>query len=274
MTKLASWAAAGLAVSIATLILTASLSTTNWAAEQLWPWDASRSCNSTTDASPVSISLPLEQRDDIDINMPASISYQPGPMSEAVITGDPSLAQHVRFINGRLGFDSTINCMPTSRLTIRITGPSIRTWMISGSNDLTLSELHQKELQLIMKGSSRVVATGAVEAVTVRVSGSGQVELREISAKSVNVDMNGSGNMIATGSADAITLAISGSGQAELQRLAAKSANVDVHGAGIAQISARDSAEVTIAGKGLVKLHERPTQLNSKVSGSGRLENE
>jgi len=184
--------------------------------------------------SPASVTFPFEANNSLDIDLPASVSYQPGPKAEATVTGDPSVISHVRIADGRLGFDSEVGCGSVAHLSVRLTAPSIATWGIRGSSDLALSGIDQQKLQLHITGSGHVVATGAVQVVALNVAGSGE---------------------------------------AELQGLSAKSAEIVVHGSGEVQVAAQDSADVAIRGSGVVKLHGHPAQLHSAISGSGRIEN-
>lgn len=184
--------------------------------------------------SPASVTFPFEANDRLDIDLPASVSYQPGPKAEATVTGDSSVISHVHIADGRLGFDSELGCAPVSPLSVRLTAPSIATWGIRGSSDLVLSGIDQQKLQLRITGSGHVVASGAVQVVALNVAGSGE---------------------------------------AELQGLTARSAEIVVHGSGEVQIAAQDNADIAIRGSGVVKLHGHPAQLHSDISGSGRIEN-
>jgi uncharacterized membrane protein len=184
--------------------------------------------------SPASVTFPFEANNRLDIDLPASVTYQPGPKAEATVTGDSSLVSHVRIVDGRLGFDSELDCAPVTHLSVRLTAPSIATWGIRGNSDLVLSGIDQQKLQLRITGSGHVVATGAVQVVALNVAGSGE---------------------------------------AELQGLSARSAEIVVHGSGEVQVAAQDSADIAIRGSGVVKLHGRPAQLHSAISGSGRIEN-
>ncbi|MFT4503001.1 GIN domain-containing protein [Caballeronia sp. 15711] len=187
--------------------------------------------------SPASVTFPFEANNRIDIELPASVSYQPGPKAEATVTGDPAVVSHVHIADGKLGFDNELGCSQGSQVTplsVRLKGPPIETWGIIGSSDLALSGIDQQKLQLRIMGSGHVVASGAVQVVALNVAGSGE---------------------------------------AELQGLKARSARIVVHGSGEVQVTAQDNADIEMRGSGVVKLHGRPAQLHSNISGSGRIEN-
>ncbi|VTU16370.1 putative membrane protein [Variovorax sp. SRS16] len=184
-------------------------------------------------ASPTSVTFPFESGDRLDIDLPASVSYQPGPKAEATVRGDSSVIGHVHIVNGRLGLDGDIDCAPATQLTVELTGPSITRWGANGSSDLALSGIDQQTLELRIRGSGHVVANGSVQR---------------------------------------LVLNVAGSGAAQLQGLSARAAEIVVHGSGEVQVAAQDSADIAIAGSGRVRLHGHPATLHSKVSGSGRIE--
>ncbi|WP_158938584.1 DUF1700 domain-containing protein [Burkholderia sp. S171] len=245
---------AGLTVVVAVLALSSSLAGSHrvsgaswwreggWRCSPTWFDRASASAGTasgvnianTVGTSPASVTFPFEASNSLDIELPASVTYEPGPKAEATVTGDPSVISHVRIVDGRLGFDSDLGCASGTHLSVRLTAPSIATWGIRGSSDLALSGIDQPKLQLDITGSGHVVATGAVQVVALNVAGSGE---------------------------------------AELQGLLAKSAQIMVHGSGEVQVAAQDSADIAIRGSGVVKLHGRPAQVHSAISGSGRIEN-
>jgi hypothetical protein len=249
--KLASLATVGLTVAVICLLLAWSLAGSDGSWGASW-WEGSGArCSrgalawlfragstSADEASPSgsgagSVTLAFEPTDSLEISLPASITYQPGPKGEAVISGDPAVIRHVLLDGGRLGFDSEVDCGPASRLTVRLTGPAIATWSIHGSSDLDLASLDQKALHLLVKGSAHVVANGT--------------------AQDVSLDL-------------------AGSADADLQGLAAKSADITVHGSGKVQIAAQDEADIDISGSALVRLHGHPARLRTHVSGSARIE--
>ena len=252
--RLAVGAVAGLAVAVAVLALGSSVARSDWVGGAPWWREAGWRCARTwfnrapaseriasgADAaslsatSPSSVTFPFEANDRMEIDLPASVSYQPGPKAEATVTGDPSVISHVRIVDGKLGFDSETDCAPLAHLSVRLTGPSITAWGIRGSSDLFLTGIDQQKLQLRVAGSGRIVASGSVQVVALNVAGSGE---------------------------------------AQLQDLSARSAEIVVHGSGEVQVAAQDNADIAIAGSGVVKLHGHPAQVHSKISGSGRIEN-
>lgn len=229
--KLAFVATAGSISAIVFLALGIGLSGRDWAdARHLWGAMPS-TCGSAV-STRQQVTLPFTATDNLVIDLPASVRYQPGDKAEAVVSGDPALIDHVRMEGGRLGLD----CDPgwlDARLDVSLSGPAISNWKLLGSGDLTLSQINQPQLWLIIRGS---------------------------------------GSIAATGTADTVGLNISGSGAARLKDLTAKSAQIDIRGSGDAQVTAQADADVSISGSGNVELFGRPILRRSEIRGSGRIE--
>jgi hypothetical protein len=228
--KLAFIATTGLIGSALFLALGAALAGPNWTdTARLWGVGQSNCGSATSTRSEVT--LPFAASDSMRILLPASIHYQPGDKAEAVISGDPALLQHLRLEPGEVG----LNCDPgwfASRLDIKLSGPPITRWELRGSGDLTLSQISQPRLDVTIKGSGDVTATGTVNAVH---------------------------------------LGIFGSGEARFDDLAAQSAQVEIRGSGDARVTAQVDADVLIAGSGDVALFGGPAMRRSEIRGSGSI---
>lgn len=177
------------------------------------------------------VTLPFTATDNLVIDLPASVRYEPGDKAQAVVNGDPALLDHVRIEGSKLSLD----CDPgwfAGRLDVSITGPAISNWKVLGSGDLILSQLNQPQLRVSIKGSGSVAATGAAETVDLDISGSGAARLKDLIAKSVRIDIRGSGD---------------------------------------AQMTAQADADVSISGSGDVELFGSPVLRRSKIRGSGRI---
>ncbi|MGO4569569.1 DUF2807 domain-containing protein [Rhizobium sp. 2YAF20] len=226
--KLASVATVGLIGAVVFLALGVGLSGRDWGdARQLW--GAMPSTCASTASTRQQITLPFITSDSLAIDLPASVRYQPGNMAEAIVSGDPTLLDHVRMEGGRLGLD----CDPgwsTPRLVVSLTGPAITHWKLRGNVDLSMAQIDQRELQLNIRGSGSVVASGTAETVG---------------------------------------LNISGSGDAELKSLTAQSAQIEIHGNGKVQVTAQVDADVSISGNGFIELFGHPKLRRSDVRGNG-----
>ncbi|WJH41738.1 DUF2807 domain-containing protein [Aliirhizobium terrae] len=211
--KLAFVATTGLIGSAVFLMLGTALAGSSWT-DTARLWGVGQSTCTQAASTRNEITLPFAASDSLAIRLPASVQYQPGARAEAVVRGDSALLDHVRFEAGELNLD----CDPgwfASRLEITLSGPPIARWEIRGSGDLTLSQISQPKLQVIIKGSGDVKATGSVDTVDLSISGSGEAQLDDLIAKSVKVDIRGSGDATLTAQIDA-DVSISGSGDVAL----------------------------------------------------------
>lgn len=165
-----------------------------------------------TAANRTHVTLPFTPGDSLTITLPGTVRYRPGDKTEAVISGDAALVDHVRIENDTLSLD----CDPSSsKLDIDLTGPAITNWKLTSSANLTLTGLSQGQLRLTMTGSGNVVATGAVETVGLKITGSGSAELKSLVTKSAEIKTTGSGGARLTAETSA-GVSISGSGNVEL----------------------------------------------------------
>lgn len=228
--KLAFVATTGLIGAVVFLTLGIGLSGRDWSdGRQLWGAMPS-TCGSGVSTGQQVI-LPFVASDDLTIDLPASVRYQPGDKAEAVVSGDPALLDHVRMEGGKLSLD----CDPgwsAPRLGVALNGPAITHWKLRGNVDLSLAQIDQRELQLNIRGSSRVTATGTT---------------------------------------DAVGLNISGSGDAELKSLIAQSAQIEIRGNGKVQVTAQSDADVSISGNGFIELFGHPKLRRSEIRGNGRV---
>jgi hypothetical protein len=182
---------------------------------------------------PSPVTLAWQPSDAIDIQLPAQVTYRPAAQPEATVSGDPRLTAHVRLDGGRLAWDRTAGCLPRGALMIRLSGPAVRQWRLTGSAELDLQDLKQDRIVITTRGHSRIVANGEVEQLALDMAGSGRIDL---------------------------------------SRLAAQRTEARLRGSAVAEISAREEADISIAGSATVRLHGRPPHLRSHVSGSGAIE--
>ena len=181
---------------------------------------------------PGTVTIPWDGGDTIAINLPATVQYKPGAKAEAIISGDGGLIRHVRLRNGSLNWDGNVGCYPAEGIVVQLTGPPITTWRLHGSTRLELSAIEQDALTLKISGSGRVIATGHAQLVSLDVAGSGKVDL---------------------------------------SKLTTRRSVVAIHGSGDAAIAPQDEADIRISGSGVITLHSNPSQIQTHISGSGRV---
>ncbi|HTZ79959.1 MAG TPA: DUF2807 domain-containing protein [Stellaceae bacterium] len=179
--------------------------------------------------------LPWTGSSTMEINLPATIFFEPGPSPQASVTGDPDLIEHLRFEGGRLAWKGGFPCSSVGALTLHISGPAPAAWRVNGAGSLTLSHLQQQTLAIAIRGSGKVVAEGMVQSLTLDVAGSARADLRALAARQVRAHIRGSAN---------------------------------------ADIAPSEDADLTVAGSALVTVHGHPEHMRSRVAGSSEIRQE
>lgn len=102
-------------------------------------------------------------------------------------------------------------------------------------------------------------------------AGSAKLEIHDYRQDRLSLDLAGDGAVTATGETKMLALTIAGSGESDLSKLKVTDADVQIDGSGEATLAPTGAVNVDIAGSGEVTLLNRPTKLESNVSGSGTL---
>jgi hypothetical protein len=107
----------------------------------------------------------------------------------------------------------------------------------------------------------------------VQISGSGSVELKGLKASQLDVQISGLGNLaIGEGKVEQQSIDISGSGDYRSQELQSASADLEISGLGNATVWVDDRLSVKISGSGVVEYAGDPQEIESEISGAGKLE--
>jgi hypothetical protein len=102
-------------------------------------------------------------------------------------------------------------------------------------------------------------------------SGSGKLAIQGYKQDKLSVDLSGNADVTANGETQTLALSISGSGDSDFSGLKLADADVEINGSGQATLGPTGKAVVDISGSGDVTLLNRPSKLESNVSGSGTL---
>jgi hypothetical protein len=175
--------------------------------------------------------LAWDDGDSVELSLPGTVYFRGGQGSDVTVRGPVDIVDHVEIKHGRI----SLYCRSRGRtrdLEVTLPGRAFRSIRIAGSGKLVMENVDQPELALAIAGSGSIRAQGKVDRATVRVAGSGDARLGELTAKQITIDISGSGTV---------------------------------------EARPKDSADIKIAGSGDVRLLERPADLRSKISGSGRV---
>ena len=103
----------------------------------------------------------------------------------------------------------------------------------------------------------------------VSVSGSGDISFTDVTRGEVKVSIDGSGDITGTGEAEAVTAEINGSGDMHLFKLYTERASVEINGSGDIAINASAFLDAEINGSGDIKYKGNPSEIKREINGSG-----
>jgi hypothetical protein len=184
----------------------------------------------------VTRTLAWDGGDRLDIDVSADVTFVQGDAASVEISGPRDQVESLRLRGGRLTFDDDdtnvvmFGWRNRDRLRITVTAPSVRTFGLSSSGDLSIRGYDQPDMMI-------------------RITGSGDVD--------------------ASGRTETLELDIHGSGDADLSGLETRDADIEISGSGDAAVGPTGAARITISGSGDVDLTRRPASLVQNVSGSG-----
>lgn len=177
---------------------------------------------------------------------------------EIRIAGDENLLQYVetKVENGvlRIRPRKDINLRPTEDMKLYIKAPLFA--------------------EISLAGSGKIVAENTLTSdakIKFRIAGSGDLIMKQINAPQVSVNIAGSGKAEAAGATRDIDIDVAGSGDVVMKDLKAENAKVKIAGSGNVWLFASMKLDVRVAGGGDVHYYGNPTDIKSKMAGSGNL---
>lgn len=214
--------------------------------------------------------------DRLAVGVPATVRYHEQGAPRVIVTGPEELLRRVRFRDGTISNrdDWGFSWGRREQLEIQVTGVKLKNFHVAGSARMHLGRLDRDSINIRVSGSgSAQMDAVKVRDISLKVSGSGKIELGALqAAREVEVDISGSGSASTTsGHAENIDLSISGSGSADFGGLQSREASVTLSGSGRAAVAPRDAANIRISGSGRVRMPTSPPNLQTRVSGSGRI---
>lgn len=103
----------------------------------------------------------------------------------------------------------------------------------------------------------------------VTIAGAGELTMKDVDQAALELIIAGAGKMEADGSSESVKVTIAGAGETDLGKLATKRLKLTIAGAGEAQASPEEDADVTVVGSGKVDLLKRPKHHDFDVIGAG-----
>jgi hypothetical protein len=183
-----------------------------------------------------------------------------GTEGKITLKGESNLLQYVitEVKSGKLVIktEKGKNIDPSRNNTIKITIPfkDLDKVYLSGSGDLWNED------------------TIKSDDLDVSLSGSGDIVL-EVQTKSVSGKVTGSGDVTLKGSTTNLRAAVTGSGDFHGFDLKSTNTDVSVTGSGDAEVICNGEFKARVTGSGDIEYRGNPTNHDSKVSGSGSIQN-
>jgi hypothetical protein len=184
----------------------------------------------------------------------------PGAEGAITINAESNLIEYIitEVKNGTLivKVENSINLKPSKNKPILITIPyeSVDNVSLSGSGDIW------NEGSLVSNNFDTSL------------SGSGDVVLK-ISASKAKASVSGSGDLTLTGSATKLIASVTGSGDFHGFDLDSIDVDVSVTGSGDADVNCSGALKARVTGSGDIEYRGKPTREDSKVVGSGSIQN-
>lgn len=302
-------AALGILISGASIGAAAAISGPDFS-EGFSLFDSRPRCQTVTGATATSRVMDWDGSDRARINLRGQASYTPGTGDRLQASGDPQVLAHLRIRNGVVEMACRGWQDRTKDLVITLPGRTFNSFRVSGGG-LALDRLNQENLSVSIAGSGKVRANGKAQTVKFSIAGSGEMDLDQITAsrgemkiagsgtfragsvaigelemgiagsgraefgqlqsRMAEIDIAGSGTVIAKGAVEDLKIDISGSGNADFGEVASRTADADISGRGDVAMAPSETAKIRISGSGDVRLRSDPKNLDTKISGSGRI---
>lgn len=124
----------------------------------------------------------------------------------------------------------------------------------------------------ITTASTKVVVGIALpEAPSFQVRGSADLVLQDLKQRNLDLSVRSSGDIEASGTVDILNVEIFGSGDVDVSSLTAQSASLSITGSGDIEAYVTQQVRARIAGSGDIKVRGNPPIRDHSVAGSGKV---
>ena len=217
------------------------------------------SCEKIKGEGPViSETRTVNQFSGIELNIHATINFTQGPNQMLELKGQSNmlniLETYVAGSNLVIKFRNDIKIGKHEPITINISAPDLN--------------------NIVINGSGKIITTGnlANNESKLQVNGSGNIEIKQLNVLKLDAVIAGSGDIkIVQGTANEERLKIIGSGNFYLGDILAKDVHTHISGSGNTEVNVTDNLNVVIEGSGNVYYKGQPQQVNTTITGSGKV---
>ena len=190
----------------------------------------------------------------IHITGSAEVRFYKAEEIKVVVTVDSNLDEYVDIVtkNHVLEIGSKKGSYSFTKYLVEVYSPVLTGVSVSGSGSFTGYDiLTASTFEAAISGSGNFSGTIENEVFTAKISGSGRITVLGNAGES-NINISGSGRFIGND-------------------FCVKKAAVNVSGSGNARVYVTDRLDATISGSGRIEYSGNPPTVNSKITGSGRI---
>ncbi|MBV1833619.1 GIN domain-containing protein [Novacetimonas pomaceti] len=166
--------------------------------------------------------LPWQGGHVLEIDLPARVVYQQGPLSSITVAGSERMVRAVTLDGDSLGINNSlahnINFgWHNRKLTVTVTAPELDTLNFNGFGSLYLRDYHQPTLTLEVNGAASVKGNGRADNVKLSLDGAGSIDLTAMEMTDLDASIDGAGSVKA-GPTGHASVSIDGAGSVKLTR--------------------------------------------------------
>lgn len=231
-------------------------------------------------ANPEGRMVVTEKRDitrdvtNVELTGPISLTVRRGDTPSLTVRGEqrllPNIATEQEGSSLQIGV-SGLMLYHRHKIEVDLVLPALENIEVSGSGVHTVNGFSGDRIEIVKRGSGKLVFNGRFRQVVASATGSGEAEINGGNSEKVAIEMIGSGEMTVVGSCKDLRAEHSGTGELNAQHLAADNAVLEQHGSGSSSIFARQGAVLTLAGSGDAEIHGNPSNRTVNRSGAGEV---
>lgn len=142
---------------------------------------------------------------------------------------------------------------------------------ITGRGSVRAEGLSAGATNVSIMGRGDVELADITQSLNLEVMGAGQIDAEQLNVKTLNVTLRASVNALLTGTAEQADINVTAAGILRAADLKVKRAKVVVMGTGTVQLGVTEALQAVVYGHGDITYFGNPTELKTKVFGSGRI---
>ena len=217
--------------------------------------------------------FPIEAFSGINMTMAGNVEIRRGEEVSVELEGQGNILDLISAkVEDRLWTIYPRNCVSNVEgFKVYITVPALDNITLTGSGEVTSTDIFGNDINIFLSGSGQIVYEGAAEAAVIALGGSGKITFGGDFSE-VSVSHSGSGNLSMSGSTGFLKITNSGSGAVDAFGMLAVTGQVMNSGSGSSSVYVTDELEASVSGSGSVFYKGSPV-IEETDTGSGNVVN-